>query len=131
MIHILPLASKKHWKNTCKMLVIDHLFPDPGNLGQKQASFLMSRLVKDCDILDGQVLGNLKQMLTDGLCGQPSGKKVSREQMELMEAACRKCSLKSRLWRLQVLYCPKKLKKPFQKQSWAHKPPSGKDFWLF
>ena len=30
-------------------------------------------------------------MLTDGLCGQPSGKKVSREQMELMEAACRKC----------------------------------------
>ena len=37
------------------------------------------------------MLGNLKQMLTDGLCGQPSGKKVSREQMELMEAACRKC----------------------------------------
>ena len=37
------------------------------------------------------MLGNLKQMLTDGLCGQPSVKRVIMDQMELMEAACRKC----------------------------------------
>ena len=35
MIHILPLASKKHWKNTCKMLVANvdlvhlHVLPLP------------------------------------------------------------------------------------------------------
>ena len=91
----------------------------------------MSRLVKDCDILDGQMLGNLKQMLTDGLCGQPSGKKVSREQMELMEAACRKCCTVPKIQALEAESAVLSLKN-HSKNSLGHTSLLlARNFWFF